>query len=311
MNTTTHWSKLAEVGSSWGLNLTFGLYRLLGERLIRLLLHAIVFWFYLFVPRARRASDLYLTKLHAVGGFAHRPGWRDHYHHIYAFASAALDKVAAWMGRISIDRVVFDNQAELYTLRDSGRGAVIVGSHLGSLETARALATKLGQQRKINAIVYTDHAIRFNAVLARANPGFAVNLIQVSQLGPDTAIELSEKIERGELLFIVGDRTPPAENGRVLPAEFLGAPAPFAQGPWILASLLKCPVYLFFCVTEGPIGRHRFRVHFEAFTDSVQLPRKSREAALRELIQRYATRLEHYCRQAPLQWFNFYDFWHS
>jgi predicted LPLAT superfamily acyltransferase len=302
---------MAEVGSAWGLNLTFALYRLLGERAVRLLLHPIVFWFFLFAPGARRASSAYLTRLHGVGGYDHAPTWRDNYRHLHAFASTALDKVAAWMGRIDLGRIVFEKQADLYALRDSGRGAVIIGSHLGSLETARALAAHLGQQRKINAIVYTDHAIRFNAVLARANPGFAMNLIQVSQLGPETAIELTEKIDRGELLFIVGDRTPPAENGRVCQAEFLGAPAPFAQGPFILASLLKCPVYLFFCLSEGQGAQQRFRIHFEHFIERVELPRKSRSEALQTLSQRYADRLAHYCRQAPLQWFNFYDFWHT
>lgn len=308
----THWSKMAEVGSAWGLNLTFALYRLLGERAARLLLHPIVFWFFLFAPRARRASNDYLVHLHSVGGFEHSPTWRDSYRHLYAFASAALDKVAAWMGRIDLKRIVFEKQADLYALRDSGRGAVIIGSHLGSLETARALAARLGQHRKINAIVYTDHAIRFNAILARANPAFAVNLIQVSQLGPDTALLLAEKIENGELLFIVGDRTSPAENGRVSTVEFLGAPAPFAQGPFILASLLKCPVYLFFCLADdaGEGTRQRFHIHFEHFAKRIDLPRKSRGEALQTLVQRYADRLAHYCRAAPLQWFNFYNFWH-
>jgi predicted LPLAT superfamily acyltransferase len=41
----------------------------------------------------------------------------------------------------------------------------------------------------------------------------------------------------------------------------------------------------------------------------VVLPRKDREAALREHVQRYVERLEHYCRLQPDNWFNFYDFW--
>jgi predicted LPLAT superfamily acyltransferase len=27
------------------------------------------------------------------------------------------------------------------------------------------------------------------------------------------------------------------------------------------------------------------------------------------LLLRYVERLEHYCRLAPYNWFNFYDFW--
>ena len=30
---------------------------------------------------------------------------------------------------------------------------------------------------------------------------------------------------------------------------------------------------------------------------------------LRELAAAYAGRLEHYCLTAPLQWFNFFDYW--
>ena len=51
-------------------------------------------------------------------------------------------------------------------------------------------------------------------------------------------------------------------------------------------------------------------VHFELLRESVRLPRKGRDAALAALVAGYAARLEHHCVRAPLQWFNFYDFWH-
>jgi predicted LPLAT superfamily acyltransferase len=305
-----HWSKVAEVGSAWAISVTFGLYRLLGDRFVRLLLHPVVFWFLLFTPNARRASTNFLARMYAVGAIDHPPNWRDSYRHFLAFANAAVDKVAAWMGRIPMDRVDFPNQAALHALRDSGCGAVVIGSHLGSLETARALGRQLGQ-RKINAIVFTEHAVHFNAVLARANPSFSANLIHVSQIGPDTAISLAEKIDHGELLFIVGDRTPSSDNGRISQVDFLGAPAPFAQGPFILAHLLKCPVYLFFCLTKGKGSEQRFSIHFEDFATRIELPRAGRGQALQALTQAYADRLAHFSRQAPYQWFNFYDFWQS
>ena len=34
-----------------------------------------------------------------------------------------------------------------------------------------------------------------------------------------------------------------------------------------------------------------------------------REQQLQHWLTAYARRLEHYCCQAPYQWFNFYDFW--
>jgi predicted LPLAT superfamily acyltransferase len=32
---------------------------------------------------------------------------------------------------------------------------------------------------------------------------------------------------------------------------------------------------------------------------------------LRDLVERYAARVEHHCRTAPYNWFNFYDFWNA
>lgn len=302
----SHWSRTLELGSGWGLRFMVGLYRLLGRRVTLGLLHPLVFWFFLGAGDARRASRQYLARAHEAGFLARPPAWRDSYRHFYRFAVSALDKVRAWLGDVDPQDVSFPDQDKLDAMRASGRGALIVGAHLGNLEMARALGVALGNP-PVTAIVYTRHALRFNAVLANCNPGYAINLIQVSDIGPHTAMDLSERIERGELLFIVGDRTPPAENGRVAAARFLGHQALFAEGPMLLAALLKCPVYLFFCLEEG--GRQN--VYFEPFAERVILPRRERTEALQALVQRYADRLAFYCRKAPFQWFNFFDFWRS
>ena len=176
---------------------------------------------------------------------------------------------------------------------DSGRGAVLSGSRLGNLEMIRALAVN-ERQAAVNAVVYTDHAQRFNELLRQANADFGINLIQVSRLGPETAIVLKDKVDRGELVVIVGDRTPPAasDGGRVSQVEFLGEPAPFAQGPFILASLLDCPVYLCFCLREKRGNGHGYRIHLEHFAERIDLPRRDRLTRLPEYLQQYARRKE-------------------
>ena len=298
-----HWSSIAERGSALGLRIVFACYRLLGERAARLLLYPIVGYFFLTSASARRASRDYLNRIARYTGST-QPGWRDSFNHLLAFAQSGLDKLAAWMGGIDNRRIDFPNRAAFDELLASGRGALLIGSHLGNIEMTRALAS--GKRlAKINAVVYTEHAQQFNRLLAAANADFGVDLLQVSHFGPDTAIMLKDKVDHGELLVIVGDRTPPAENGRVSTVDFLGTPAPFAQGPLILASLLDCPVYLFFCLRDGDV----YRVHFESFAERIELPRRVRQQRLHDYLQQYARRLEAYCLQSPEQWFNFYDFW--
>jgi predicted LPLAT superfamily acyltransferase len=302
----THWSRQAERGSGLGLRITIATYRLLGDTAARLLLRPVVAWFLLTGGTARRASLEYLERLRAETGDTPAPTWLNAYRHMLAFAESGLDKLAAWTGNIPHADLAFANRACFEELLASGRGAVLLGAHLGNLEMLRALANLNGIV-KVNAVVYTEHAKRFAGALAAADERFQVNLLQISSLGPDTAILLREKIDRGEMLVIVGDRTPPAENGRVVSADFLGRPALFPQGPFILAALLECPVFLFFCTREGD-GYH---IHFEPFAEKVELPRGRRVEAIAALAQRYADRLGALCRRAPFQWFNFFDFWAS
>lgn len=307
-----HWSKLAERGSALSLRIIFLWYRLLGERATRLLLYPIVAYFLLTGGKARAASLDYLRRVSTYGSrespaIRPEPGWRECFRHMLAFAQSGLDKLAAWMGGFDSHRIEFPNRAQFEDLLASGHGAVLIGSHLGNLEMTRALATT-EQRAIVNAIVYTNHAQRFNETLVRANASFGVNLIQISQLGPETAIMLKEKIDHGEIIVIVGDRTPPVDGGsnnRVCQIDFLGKRAPFAQGPFILASLLECPVYLFFCLREGA----KYHIYFESFAERILLPRHERQERLQDYLQQYARRLEAHCLKAPYQWFNFYDFW--
>ena len=65
------------------------------------------------------------------------------------------------------------------------------------------------------------------------------------------------------------------------------------------------PVFLLFSLRRGRTSE----IHIALFRESIHLPRRQRDCALADLAAEYALRLEHYCRRAPLQWFNFYQFW--
>ena len=52
-------------------------------------------------------------------------------------------------------------------------------------------------------------------------------------------------------------------------------------------------------------------MHFEKLFEPRDATATSRTQALERAVRLYAQRLEHYCRQAPYNWFNFYDFWNA
>ncbi|WP_324003198.1 glycosyltransferase family 2 protein [Aeromonas hydrophila] len=303
----THWSRTPERGSLLGMQIMLASYRLLGRRGFSLLLYPVIGYFWLTGRAQRQASQAYLTRLESfadASGVALPPEPRSSFRHFLRFGEAALDKLAGWRGDITEQEVELVGAEHYQTAINSGQGVLLLGSHLGDLELCRALGSRK-QGLRINALVFTRHAARFNALLKQINPDSHLNLIQVQELGADTAILLKEKLERGEWVVIVGDRTSVTREKRVIWADFLGAPAPFPLGPFVLSSVLGCPVYLMFGLKE----QGRFRVHFEPFADGQPLPRQGRQQILASRVQAYADRLQHHCLQAPLDWFNFFDFW--
>lgn len=303
----THWSRTPERGSLLGMQIMLASYRLLGRRGFSLLLYPVIGYFWLTGRAQREASRAYLARLET---FANAQGVvlpaepRSSFRHFLRFGEAALDKLAGWRGDITEQEVELVGAEHYQAAINSGKGVLLLGSHLGDLELCRALGSRK-QGLRINALVFTRHAARFNALLKQINPDSHLNLIQVQELGADTAILLKEKLEQGEWVVIVGDRTSVTREKRVVWADFLGAPAPFPLGPFVLSSVLGCPVYLMFGLKE----QGRFRVHFEPFADGQPLPRQGRQQILASRVQAYADRLQHHCLRAPLDWFNFFDFW--
>jgi predicted LPLAT superfamily acyltransferase len=300
-----HWAELGERGGVAGMHLLFGVYRFLGRPAFAALLYPVAAYFCIAAGAARRASSDYLSAVRARLAELGRPlpPQLTAFHHVLAFGHAVLDKVAMWADAMPNRGITADDFAMLERFRLESRGALFIGSHLGNLEMLRAVGDL--QQMKVNALVFTRHSPKFNRVLAAVSPKTLERMIQVDSLGPDAVIMLREKLAAGEHVAIVGDRVSVRHRERSLRAPFLGRPAPFPEGPFVLASLLECPVYLLFCLKiDG-----RYRVFLEPFADPLALPRVGRERALQSAVERYAARLEAHCLLAPTQWFNFFDFW--
>jgi predicted LPLAT superfamily acyltransferase len=202
------------------------------------------------------------------------------------------------------DAVVPVEVAALEEAKAQRRGAVFIVSHHGNVDISRALLDAR-MRRRVVVLMHTRHAENYNRILREFNPEAAINTLQVTEMGPDTAIALQQRIDDGDWLFIAGDRTPVGGGRRTSVAPFLGAPAEFSQGPYLMAALLDCPVYLFFCRREGD----RYELRVEPLADRIVLPRGRRAEALAGYVAAYAARLEKHVLEDPFQWYNFYDFW--
>src|SRR6185369_11423355 len=138
-------------------------------------------------------------------------------------------------------------------------GALLMGAHLGSFEALRAAGRGIGH-RRVAMAMYEENARRLNNVFAAINPQALADVVALGHV--DSMIELSERMDRGDLVGVLADRTP--GNETVVHIPFLGEPAPFPIGPMRMAAVLRRPVFLMVGLYRGG---NRYEVILEELAD--------------------------------------------
>ena len=299
MNST--WKQRREGGGWFAIWLIRGIGRYGGRALARLLLYPITAYFLLRRTDERRDSRASLTRI--LG----RPATLgDVARHIHTFAATILDRVFLLGGEIERFDVTVHGVEQVHAQLDRGHGVLLFGSHLGSFEVLRVIARERPDYR-IRVVLDKAHSPAMTRLLDALNPEIAAGVIDAGQDGPSLMLAIKQAADEGALIALLVDRTQP--GAATQPVQFFGAPARFPVAPWMIAAVLKLPVSLAYGLYRGG---NRYDLVFETFEDQgLDLPRAQRAARMSALIGRYAARLEHHVRQAPYNWFNFYDFWNA
>ncbi len=296
--TTTGWLGERERSQLWVLRLMVWISLRLGRRVGRLVLFGIAAYFLLFARRARRASRDYLGRV--LG----RPaGWADAFRHVWSFASTIHDRVYLLHDRFDLFEIEVTGSEPLHTALARGQGgALLLGAHLGSFEVLRSVGRGRAGLR-VSMLMYEHNARKINAALQIIHPAASHDIIALGRL--QSMLEVRAKLDSGYLVGMLADRRLADEEA--VEYDFLGSVAAFPVGPFRLAALLRRPVFF---MTGLYLGGNRYRIHFEPLADFSLLPEQAGDCpTIGEAQARYVARLEHYCRLAPTNWFNFFDFW--
>jgi len=288
-----NWREQRERGGVIALRLILWIARRLGRPVARALLYPITLYFFLTSPSARSASRDYLGRV-----TGQRVGMGQVFRHLHAFASVILDRVYFIAGETDkFDIRVHGYEAVADTMRSGG--VILLGAHMGSFDAVRCMALD-GYGVRLKVLMQHDHNQLITRLLESINPAVAKSVIPLGQ--PGSLLRAAEWLDEGGSVGMLGDRV--VGDSRYSTCQFLGAPARFPTGPWLVARRLGVPVVLFFGCYRGG---NRYDIRLEVVG---RLPVDDPEDKhLHEAVRLYANRLEGQVSEAPFNWFNFYDFW--
>lgn len=279
---TAGWRDRPERGSRWLKRLIIWLALHAGRSVGRVLLIPICAYFLATAPVARRASREFLTR--ALG----RPATlADNYRHLIVFATTLLDRVFLLHGRHAELDIRVTGEAYFDAALAQGRGCLLLGSHLGSFEMLGVMG-HVDRGLKVNMVMHLDDSAGLRSLLAGSAIEIPYNIIPLGE--PGSMLRVRDCLERGEVVGILADRVYGEERARPIP--FLGSPARFSLSPFRLARLTRVPVVAVYGIYRG--GRN-YEILF------TPLPSPEPEP--------YVEALERQARDAPYNWFNFYDYW--
>ena len=285
----------------WRMRFMWLVYRLFGKSALKAMCVPVMAFIYPLAGGARRAVRGFYEVLGMKAG-----AWRV-FRHLLGFAWALADKTDACTLKKNLPAVSArddDGHRAFKALVESGKGAFVISSHLGTIEVLSALGNQEqaagGRVPFVHAFQQMGHDAVFMRTFMRHFDSSAMCLHAVEDIGVETAVEMQTVIGRGELVLMAGDRVS-AGSAKTLECDFIGRPCRWPKGVFAFARLMEAPIFFVTCVRTG---WNAYEAHFRQFEGGSG-------AKADEILRQYAAFLEEETRTHPSEWHHFHDFFAS
>lgn len=281
-------------GNKLGYRIFIGVLRYGGVQPAYFLLRFVAFYYCLFSYRSSRSIFQYF---HRKIGYSRFRALISVYRNYYVFGQTLLDKVVVMAELPNPFTFEFDGEPHLHDIVSGGKGGILLSAHLGNWEVAGHLFSRL--KTRINIVMFDGEHQRIKKYLEGITGGRNVNVIVLKDdLSHIYAIH--DALSKQELVCMHADRF--LEGNKTMEMNFLGEPARFPIGPFLLACTFRVPVSLVFAFKETTNHYHLYA------TEPTVYP-SARQGGVEKSIQDFVLVMEDKVKRYPLQWFNYYDFW--
>lgn len=307
------WQRNEKAGYFW-LNLTINLVNLLPRFLLKICIFFVTLIYFLISKDERENLKEFYAQ---IAKFSNKK--RDNfikenykiYRNFYEFGIAICDKIAVWKDKIKYSDLDIVNIDTLNSeLRSGLRGSILLVSHYGNIEVARALSNSFSKLT-IVILAYKSNSSNFMEMINQISKN-KLKILFIDTLDFSTIIELEKIIESGGHIGIMGDRVALA-NDKNIKLDFLGKSCCFPMGAYLIAGILKTRINLLWCERID----NKYKVELETISRTDENPDgvvnlgKDKISNTTKLMQLYINSLQKRVIKNPQLWFNFYDYWNQ
>lgn len=259
-----------------------------------LILYFVAFYYFIFLKKSNASIFYYFKKRHH---FSYLKSKIMVFKSYYTFGQTIIDKVSISSGLINKFTYELDGREILVKLLAEKRGGVLISAHIGNFEIAEYFFGDLEADFQINLVTTDLEHSSIKKYLESVTQKSSIKFI-IIQDDLSHIFEINAALARNELVCFTGDRY--FEGTKVLQENLLGQEASFPTGPFLIASRLRVPVVFVYVMKEP-------NLHYHLYTREATVKHRDEKGLLKE----YTQNLEKMILKYPLQWFNYYDFWHQ
>ena len=274
------------------LMLMYYIHKFFGRGAVKFVTFFVTFFAFIFAPEVRGYSKKYL----AVVGV--KPSLKNQFRHFLSYSDILIDNMETFIDKFNPRNITFcdeETKKEFFNIVLQKKGGFFISSHLGNIHVLRSFLSAEYNKYNVHVNIFLSESQCkiFNEFIRRIMlPQADVTTYSVEQIGIGTPIEIKQKLDNGELVFIAGDRV--SETGStVFKTEFLGETVEFPLGTFTFARLMDCPTY-FIVLVKNQKGK--YVVYLEKGPANPQ-----------DVQSAYVKFLENLTRRYPLQFYHFYD----
>ncbi|MFT3701929.1 MAG: lipid A biosynthesis acyltransferase [Agriterribacter sp.] len=282
-------------GNKLGYRIFITILQKLGVRSAYVLLSIVSCYYFLFAWKSSRHILFYFRKRL---GFGYWKSLGALYKNYFAFGQSLIDKIAIMSGSADQFTFDFDGEEHLHTMVSMQKGGLLLSSHVGNWEAAGHLLKRLNT--KINVVMFDGEHQKIKDYLTSVTGERNAHIIVIKN-DLSHIYEINEALKNNELVCMHADRF--VEGNRTIAIDFLGAPALFPAGPFVIAAQFKVPVCYVFAMKEKTTHYHFYSTNVRAYDYS------DKAKAMHQMLTEYTYEMEQKIKLYPVQWYNYYDFW--